>query len=725
MNDSLSTINLDHLGNSASNVIGSSHVTLPTIPQAPSGTGIPVSIANIPVTLSSGLTTTIPMLFPLERPMVNNLTGVQNAQMGLDKSLTLDLTSLRQMSSGTLQLPVVSEIPSSSLLSSVNPSDLLTTSLTLIAATTTLTTSTAALPPINTNVINQQNILQGGNTSTVNVTTVPMSSISVFPNSSNLTVTTCNVLESLLQPTIQNQVPVGSGERSLEAVARQLEEELNEPIKTDFWCVTCEKAFPTVCNLHGVPTVVQDTPIESHARMTLPRDLALQPSNITTSGTGVFTRTAIQARTQFGPLQGKIVKKSDVESESDWTNMWEIFRDERSSHFIDARDENEANWMMFVKRARTSLEQNLVAHQCGGDIFFTSSKDIAEGEELLMWFAGNYAKLTGVTSKPEQSYKCCSCDRQFADLGALGRHTKYAHPDMSGRKWKCELCERAFTSSSKLQVHIMVHTKLKPHKCNYCEKTFTDPSNLRTHLTIHTGVKKHACSVCNKTFRQKAHLLSHMVTHTGEKKMKCQFCDKMFSRQSDVKQHMYMHTRDREVKCTECGKIFWRLQHLKKHMKSHTGERNFPCDRCSKAFFTKYHLNRHKKACKGRGSSQNTDVVRVVISEMPPNGGPTQNVVKTSKKQQRRQNTKTRASTLQFPTDLLGGAERNTLLDQGGVQLVDSNDLICNGNNNGGIVMPVPIVPNIVNTTGGLMPQVIIQGQQVTPVSEVEVQQQR
>ncbi|XP_066265556.1 PR domain zinc finger protein 4-like [Branchiostoma lanceolatum] len=405
---------------------------------------------------------------------------------------------------------------------------------------------------------------------------------------------------------------------------------------------------------------------------------------------------------------------------------FQIFRDERSSHFIDARDENEANWMMFVKRARTSLEQNLVAHQCGGDIFFTSSKDIAEGEELLMWFAGNYAKLTGVTSKPEQSYKCCSCDRQFADLGALGRHTKYAHPDMSGRKWKCELCERAFTSSSKLQVHIMVHTKLKPHKCNYCEKTFTDPSNLRTHLTIHTGVKKHACSVCNKTFRQKAHLLSHMVTHTGEKKMKCQFCDKMFSRQSDVKQHMYMHTRDREVKCTECGKIFWRLQHLKKHMKSHTGERNFPCDRCSKAFFTKYHLNRHKKACKGRGSSQNTDVVRVVISEMPPNNGePTQNIAKTSKKQQRRQNTKTRASSLQFPTDLLGGAERNTLLDQGGVQLVDSNDLICNGNNNGGIVMPVPIVPNIVNTTGGLMPQVIIQGQQVTPVSEVEVQQQR
>lgn len=55
------------------------------------------------------------------------------------------------------------------------------------------------------------------------------------------------------------------------------------------------------------------------------------------------------------------------------------------------------------------------------------------------------------------------------------------------KKFKCSMCSRAFTTSTKLKVHFMGHMGERPHKCSYCSKTFSDPSNLRMHLRIHTG----------------------------------------------------------------------------------------------------------------------------------------------------------------------------------------------------------------------------------------------
>ncbi|XP_078000044.1 uncharacterized protein LOC144452767 [Glandiceps talaboti] len=381
----------------------------------------------------------------------------------------------------------------------------------------------------------------------------------------------------------------------------ETEDEIIESFVTDLWCVDCNQSHPADCPNHGPVNVIYDTPIESKARMSVPKQLRLKPSKISnhTTVTGVWTHEAIPNRTMFGPLQGKIVKKADDNSEINLPMGWEIFRDGKLHHHLDGRDENEANWMVFVKKARRHTEQNLVAFQYGNSIYFTTNRPIEPKTELLVWYCKDYAKLIGVTEKPEESYKCSQCEKQFADLSQLARHMKYSHPDMSSRKWKCHLCSRAFTSSAKLNVHVLVHMGVKPHKCEHCDKTFTDPSNLRMHLSIHTGLKRFHCNICEKTFRQKAHLHSHMVTHTGEKKLKCQFCDRMFSRHSDVKQHTYMHTKEKQVQCQVCGRIFWRLQHLKKHMKTHTGERDFKCEKCEKAFQTRYHLKRHSEICKG------------------------------------------------------------------------------------------------------------------------------
>ena len=53
---------------------------------------------------------------------------------------------------------------------------------------------------------------------------------------------------------------------------------------------------------------------------------------------------------------------------------------------------------MFVKRARTSAEQNVMVYQQQDDIYFVTCKDIDPGTELLYWYARDYAKMLGTSS---------------------------------------------------------------------------------------------------------------------------------------------------------------------------------------------------------------------------------------------------------------------------------------------------------------------------------------
>ncbi|MEJ1277180.1 PR domain containing 4 [Cricetulus griseus] len=322
------------------------------------------------------------------------------------------------------------------------------------------------------------------------------------------------------------------------------------------WCTLCDRAYPSDCPDHGPVTFVPDTPIESRARLSLPKQLVLRPSIVGTE-IGVWTAETIPVRTCFGPLIGQQSHSMEV---AEWTDkavnqVWKIHHNGVLEFCIITTDENECNWMMFVRKARNREEQNLVAYPHDGKIYFCTSQDIPPENELLFYYSRDYAQQMGV---PE-------------------------HPD--------------------LHVHFMGHMGMKPHKCDFCSKAFSDPSNLRTHLKIHTGQKNYRCTLCDKSFTQKAHLESHMVIHTGEKNLKCDYCDKLFMRRQDLKQHVLIHTQERQIKCPKCDKLFLRTNHLKKHLNSHEGKRDYVCEKCTKAYLTKYHLTRHLKTCKGPTSS--------------------------------------------------------------------------------------------------------------------------
>jgi len=49
-----------------------------------------------------------------------------------------------------------------------------------------------------------------------------------------------------------------------------------------------------------------------------------------------------------------------------------VFKSRHTFEYLDTTDENVCNWMMFIRLASTLFEQNLIAYQHNGNIYFSS-----------------------------------------------------------------------------------------------------------------------------------------------------------------------------------------------------------------------------------------------------------------------------------------------------------------------------------------------------------------
>ncbi|XP_063436674.1 histone-lysine N-methyltransferase PRDM9-like [Mytilus trossulus] len=426
------------------------------------------------------------------------------------------------------------------------------------------------------------------------------------------------------------------------------------------YCEDCEREYEGDCPVHPCIHIYDSkstTKSEERAMETIPEGLSVRESRIPNAGLGVFAEKTFQQRSRFGPYQGEVTTDPDKAHSTGYA--WQIYTDGTTSHYIDANNKTKSNWMRYVNCARNEDEQNLIAYQYKGQIFYRSFKDIAKGTELLVWYGQDYGKDLGIDRvdiksllKPryingEVIYGCPLCKMCFNSGRFMSNHLKYRHstklewmlndelkgeksrlhhtishrkeenirktfisskkldtllkeelPNLTGDPlYSCYKCSKGCSSRQDLEIHMKCHTQT--FTCKLCSQQCSSDIQLDIHMKTHTGDKPYKCDVCGNGFNVNCNLQIHMRTHTGDKPYKCDVCGKGFSANCNLQIHMRTHTGDKPYKCDICGKGFNVSHHLQGHMRTHTGDKPYKCDVCGKGFSVSSSLQRHMRTHTG------------------------------------------------------------------------------------------------------------------------------
>ncbi|XP_052518747.1 histone-lysine N-methyltransferase PRDM7-like [Budorcas taxicolor] len=176
-------------------------------------------------------------------------------------------------------------------------------------------------------------------------------------------------------------------------------QEVSELQDDDYlYCEECQNFFINSCAAHGPPTFVKDSAVEKgHANrsaLTLPPGLSIRPSGIPEAGLGVWNEASdLPLGLHFGPYEGQIIYNEEA-SHSGYS--WLVTKGRNSYEYVDGKDTSLANWMRYVNCARDDEEQNLVALQYHGQIFYRTCQVVRPGCELLVWYGDEYGEELGI-----------------------------------------------------------------------------------------------------------------------------------------------------------------------------------------------------------------------------------------------------------------------------------------------------------------------------------------
>ncbi|XP_032765285.1 PR domain zinc finger protein 10 isoform X2 [Rattus rattus] len=399
----------------------------------------------------------------------------------------------------------------------------------------------------------------------------------------------------------------------------------------DLWCEECNNAHSSVCPKHGPLHPIPNRPVLTRARASLPLVLYIDRFL-----GGVFSKRRIPKRTQFGPVEGPLVRGSELKDCYIHlkVSLDKGDRKDRDLHedlWFELSDETLCNWMMFVRPAQNHLEQNLVAYQYGHHVYYTTIKNVEPKQELKVWYAASYAEFV---------------NQKIHDISEEERKVLREQE----KNWPCYECNRRFISSEQLQQHLNSHdekldvfTRTRGRGRGRGKRRFgpgrrpgRPPKFIRLEITSENGEKSddgtqdllhfpakeqfdeaepaalngldqpEQASIPVPQLPQEtpSSLEQEPETHTlhlqpqqEESLVPTQTTltadDMRRAKRIRVKKHVRSFHSEKIYQCTECDKAFCRPDKLRLHMLRHSDRKDFLCSTCGKQFKRKDKLREH------------------------------------------------------------------------------------------------------------------------------------
>uniref|UniRef100_A0A4W3ITZ6 PR/SET domain 15 n=1 Tax=Callorhinchus milii TaxID=7868 RepID=A0A4W3ITZ6_CALMI len=417
-------------------------------------------------------------------------------------------------------------------------------------------------------------------------------------------------------------------------------------------CEDCKEYHNSECPNLGPLVTVSDSFVLSRARSSLPPNLEIR--QLEDGSQGVFALSPLVKRTQFGPFEAK---RASSHPEKEPGFSLKVFQKDGSVVYFDKANEEDCNWMIFVRPATDVKHQNLSAYQQNVEVYFTTLQDVQPGTELRVWYAAFYAKKMekpilkqvskGVKGKPPTraaslpfnfQWPCKVCSAVFSEPQLL---TGQSIGGVGSRQCLFFVGENAAANCARLRprqrvvnwgvtkffwggfkskvrtwgvgVNFLIGEKSATVKTKSRERRVSNvrvadgagvvtsrrPDSRRKVLRRLGDHRAYQCYLCSKIFNNSSNLKRHIRSH-GDKLYKCDECEKEFSRKESLKQHVsYKHSRNEvdEIymyQCSTCLKAF-RIRTALEFHNCRTDDKTFQCDMCFRFFSTNSNLSKHKK----------------------------------------------------------------------------------------------------------------------------------
>ncbi|XP_043356970.1 PR domain zinc finger protein 10 isoform X5 [Dermochelys coriacea] len=400
----------------------------------------------------------------------------------------------------------------------------------------------------------------------------------------------------------------------------------------DLWCEECNNSHPSVCPKHGPLHPIPNRPVLTRARASLPLVLYIDRFL-----GGVFSKRRIPKRTQFGPVEGPLVRQTELKDcyihlKVSLEKGDRKDRDLQEDLWFELSSEALCNWMMFVRPAQNHLEQNLVAYQYGHHIYYTTIKNVEPKQELKVWYAASYAEFV---------------NQKIHDISEEERKVLRDQE----KNWPCYECNRRFMSSEQLQQHLNSHdekldffSRARGRGRGRGKRRFgpgrrpgRPPKFMRLEVTSENGEKCEEGTQDLLNFSSKGqfdeagqatlngleqqeqtpvppdtqsalgqqpegHPLQLQQQHDEspvptQSTMTADDMRRAKRIRNAALQHLFIRKSFRPFKCLQCGKAFREKDKLDQHLRFHGREGNCPltCDICNKGFINSSALESHMK----------------------------------------------------------------------------------------------------------------------------------